>query len=236
MPSHAKTARPVAPKPAPAPVRRTTPTSVTGKTPGALTVQTSVPSGAPTGDVAPGVMELKGHPDFTPPMPIASFLDARKNSRVNVRYGKWAEGPISVSTISKGKYRVQRQPIPLSHPMLARVAEVAPGLAPSLVLNVANNKLTGHVGLAAGAKVEDLRKHIAQAPALLGLVGFSISSLPSIINTIEGGSLHLGLKGVPIRLGAAFNGTFSFEVIDDAITFEGNAAHWQHLKLQRESE
>jgi hypothetical protein len=57
---------------------------------------------------------------------------------------------------------------------------------------------------------------------MLGLTGFNISSLPTIVNTIEGGSLRVGLKGVPLKLGSAFSGTFNFEVLDSSVSFDGN--------------
>jgi hypothetical protein len=168
-------------------------------------------------------MELQGQADFTPPEPIATYLDGRKKSIVNVRFGNLAGGPIKVSTAGKGKYHVRRQSVPLAHPLFARAAEAVPGLTPSLVLNVENNKLTGYVGLAAGEKVENLAAHLRAAPELFGLVGFDITALPSVSSSIEGGSLHLSVKNLRIRLGSAFDGTANFEVTDGSVSFDGNA-------------
>ncbi|HVQ36653.1 MAG TPA: hypothetical protein VMS31_03925, partial [Pyrinomonadaceae bacterium] len=39
----------------------------------------------------------------------------------------------------------------------------------------------------------------------------------------EAGQLHLGLANVPIKIGGAFSGTVTFDVIDEKITFEGKA-------------
>ncbi len=224
MTAPAPTKRP-APKPVPpAPAR---PAPAAAAAPTAARSPASPPAvrlAEPAGDVAPGVMELKGLADFTPPEPIATFLDARKKSVVNVRFGNLAGGPIKVSTTAKGKYHVRRQPVPLAHPLFARAAEAVPGLTPSLVVNVEDNKLTGHVGLAAGEKVEELAARLAAAPDLVGLVGFDVTALPSVSSSIEGGSLHLSVKNVRIRLGSAFDGTANFEVIDEAVNFEGNAA------------
>src|SRR5439155_21168018 len=150
--------------------------------------------------------------------------DGGKQSVVNVRFGSLAGGPIKVSTVEKGKYRVRRQPVPLAHPLFARAAEAAPGLTPSLVLNLENNKLTGHVGLAAGEKVEELATRLKGAPELFGLVGFDITALPSVSSSIEGGSLHLSATNVRIRLGSAFDGTANFEVTDGTVSFDGSAA------------
>jgi hypothetical protein len=170
------------------------------------------------------VLELQGRADFTPPEPITTFLDGRKQSVVNVRFGNLAGGPIKVSTVEKGKYRVRRQPVPLAHPLFARAAEAVPGLIPSLILNVENNKLTGSVGLAAGEKVENLAAHLKAAPILFGLVGFDITALPSVSSSLEGGSLHISVKNIRIRLGSAFDGTANFEVIDGTVNFDGSAA------------
>ena len=213
--------------PAPAPIAKPTtkPTPVRPPAAASPSSTSRTPAGkAPTGDTAPGVMELKGLSSFTPPTPIAEFLDARKQSTVNVRFGDLAQGPLQVKTISKGKYQAKHQPLPLPHAAFARVAEYTPGLAPSLVIGVVDGKIVGRVGLAANEKVERLEGYLQKTPEILGLLGLTIPTLPTIINGIEGGSLHLGLKGVPIKLGSAFSGTFSFEVMDKAVTFEGNAA------------
>src|SRR5947209_5239550 len=95
---------------------------------------------------------------------------------------------------------------PPAPPAPARAAPAAvPGLTPSLILNVEDNKLTGHVGLAAGEKVEELASRFQAAPDLLGLAGFDVTALPSVSSSIEGGSLHLSVKNIRIRLGSAFD-------------------------------
>jgi hypothetical protein len=162
--------------------------------------------------------------DFMPPAPIADFLDARKISTVNVRFGNIAEGALEVRTAAKGDYRIKKQPLALAHPAFARVAEFAPGLAPALFVAVQGQKITGEVGLAAGEKFEKIAHFIQKTPELLGLAGFTIGSLPTATNTLDGGSLHFGLAGVPVKLGSAFSGTVTFDVIDSTVTFDGNAA------------
>lgn len=161
--------------------------------------------------------------EFKPPTPIAEFLDARKTSTVNARFGNLAQGPLNITTVSKGKYRIKKQPLPLAHPLFARAAEALPALTPSLAIRLEGDKLEGEIGLAAGEQVESLRTRLSGAPELLGLVGFSIFSLPAITNKLEGGSLVLGIANVPIRLGSAFSGSFSLDTKDEAITFSGSA-------------
>jgi hypothetical protein len=180
---------------------------------------------APQGEVAPGVLEIKGMPEFKPPAPVAEFLDSRKSSTINARFGSLAQGPIEVRTVSKGKYRIRKQPLVLNHPALARVAEFAPGLTPALSIGLDDsNRVSGEVVLAAGQKVERISQQIQKMPEILGLAGFTIGTLPTITNTIEGGSLHLGLKGVPIKLGSAFSGKFDLDLIDTSVSFTGNVA------------
>ena len=211
--------------PAPAPAAATAPRAAAG--PPAVRLGTPAPKvGAAVleGAVAPGVVELKGMSDFKPAAPVAAFLDANKTSTINARFGDLAQGPLEVKTAGKGKYRVKKQPLPLSHPAFAFVPQFVPGLTPALILGVENNKLSGEVGLASGAKVQRISSFIQKTPDMLGLAGFTIGALPTIVNAIEGGSLHFGLKAVPIKLGSAFSGKFNFDVIDTNVSFDANAA------------
>ena len=95
-------------------------------------------------------------------------------------------------------------PYALTHPPFRGSA--GQNLTPQLFLSIQNSKIRGHIGLGKG---DSLSHHLKAAPELLRLAGFRLDSLPEIINDIEGGSLHLGLKGVPIVLGAAFRGTIN---------------------------
>src|SRR5437879_244921 len=136
MAAPAPTKRPAPPPPAPAPTR---PLSSAAPAPTAVRSPAGSPAvrlAASAGDGAPGVLELQGRADVTPPEPIATFLDGRKKSVVNVRFGNLAGGPIKVFTTARGKYLVRRQPVPLAHPLFARAAEAVPGLTPSLILDV----------------------------------------------------------------------------------------------------
>ena len=215
---------PAAPAPAVAASPRSAP-APTG-TPSASRVSPAPPAvRLPKGDeaVAPGVMELKGLSEFAPPAPIAEFLDSHRKSVLNVKFGTLAAGPIEITRRSKGQYRAHRQPIPLAHPLFVHAAEVLPSLTPSLVLDIADTKISGFVGLAAGAKIEALAGHLRKAPELLGFTGLTLSSLPTITNKLDAGSLHLGINAVHFRLGSAFDGTLNLGVIDEAITFDGSA-------------
>lgn len=214
--------RPAPAPPAPSPLRPSTPAAA----PSASKASSAPPAvrlSKPTDQVAPGVMDLKGLTEFTPPSPIADFLDDHRKSVVNVKFGNLAAGPIEITRPSKGHYRAHRQPIPLAHPLFAHSAEAVPSLTPSLVIDISGSRLSGEIGLAAGEKVESLAVHLRKAPELIGLVGLSLPSVPTITNKLEAGSLHLGLNGVKFRLGSAFDGTFSLGMIDESVTFDGSA-------------
>jgi hypothetical protein len=178
---------------------------------------------AAEGDIAPGVLDLKGN--TSPFDPIAGFLDQHPHALVNVRFGQWAEGQLHVEK-HNGQYEAKRQPIPLSHPLFAPVRESMPNLAPSLILAVNKGQIEGYISLAAGAKVPDkgeLPQLLQKAPDLLGLAGFDFESLPKITNTLEGGVLRLELAADPIRLGSAFSGTIDLKLANEKIEFSGSA-------------
>jgi len=178
-------------------------------------------------NVVPGVVELKGNPEFTPSDAIAGAMPEGKKAAVNVSFGQMAGGPIEVTKTKKGKYVAKRQCVPLAHPLFASIGATLPDLKPCLIVRIDESKVKGFIGLAAGAKIpgddDALAAHLKKAPDILGLMGVRLDSLPKIINNIDGGQLHLGMKGVKINLGGAFSGTFNLEVIDEAVTFDGSA-------------
>ena len=174
--------------------------------------------------MAPGVLELKGMAEFKPPEPFAGFLESRKSATVNVRFGELAQGPLAVKRAGKGKFRIKKQPLTLTHPAFGLVAQFAGGLTPALFVRVDDSKVIGEVGLTDGKKFENIAHRIQKTPEMLGLAGFTINSLPTLKNTIEGGSLHLGLQGVSLKLGSAFAGKFNFDVVDSNVSFDGSVA------------
>jgi hypothetical protein len=176
----------------------------------------------PVGEVAPGIIDLKGNPDFKLDPATASFIDEKKEATVNARFGKFADGPIKVYSKGSGKYQVDKAPLRLTHPLFTNLGAMPAELQPTLIIMVRANKLSGEVGLGKHGLSEQLQK-LDDASAALGLVGFDLGKLPKIINTIEGGSLHVGMAGIPFRLGGVFQGQFSLDVVDEKIGFEGNA-------------
>ncbi len=191
--------------------------------------QPQAPKGAKPGAeelVAPGVLELKGKSNFALEPAIEEYLEAHKDKDVVVqtRFGKMAEGPLKIKKQGKDYYHARPQPLSLRHPIFTRIGEVLPGLEPSLIVSIEKTTLKGHLGLAAESKLPtvELEHYLEKAPDLIGLAGFNFPALPKLTNKLEGGQLHLGLSGVKIRLGSAFDGTVNFEAIDEAITFDGN--------------
>jgi hypothetical protein len=183
---------------------------------------------APADATAPGVMELKGmKDDFTPPASIASYLDGQPEAMVNVRFGNIASGTVKMSKGPGGTYTIKPQGIALTHPLFARIRDAAPSLEPRLIISAQKGQLHGYIGLAAAAKVPEpgsLAYHFARAPELLGLAGIKLDVVKNkVTNTIDGGSLNLGLKGIPIKMGAVFSGAINLDVVDEAITFDGSA-------------
>lgn len=171
----------------------------------------------PGGENAPGVMELKGKDKFEPPDPIASYLEGRDTSTVNVRFGNMAQGPIIVAKKSRGKYEIDRQAVSLTHPFFAGMGEAKP----NLILYTRGGAVNGHIGFGTGKGDQELASLLKKSPDMLGLSGFDLSRLPAITNRIEGGSLHLGIKG-GITLGGAFSGTIDLEAIDEKVNFTGS--------------
>lgn len=175
--------------------------------------------------VAPGLMELKGKSEFNPGPEIDAFFDEHKKAKVNVQFGKFAQGQIEVKKDSRRKetdqYQVEPQALDLSHPIFARMGEVPAELKPSLIVGVRKGKLHGHVGLRGETKLSS--KDFQNASEALGLAGISLDSLPDIVNEIQDGSLHLGIRDAGVTFGAAFSGKLTLVAVDEKITFQGSA-------------
>jgi hypothetical protein len=215
-----------------APVRRQTAPG----TPAAAAVPPAAPPGAPPGppvappaDVAPGEIDLKGLPELLPekvPQSIASYLEERQGKgKVMLRFGAIAAGPAEVSK-RNDLFLIDGEALPLSHPLFARIGEVAPGLQPSLIVSIGRDrKVRGQVGIKAGKRLRGLESTLRQGPALLGLKGFAIPEVRGLTNKLEGGRLVVGATDIPIRLGKVLSGTFSFELSDGEITTLGGTVN-----------
>lgn len=176
----------------------------------------------PSADVAPGVMELKGNSTFEPEGAAADYFAGKKSGKINVRFGDMARGAITVSKKRDG-YVIRNQRIPLTHPLFNGVSGDAETLRPSLVLNTKEGRISGYVGIGQKGGGRALTQAFKRAPDVLGLAGFDLSKLGSISNSLEGGTLRLGLKDVTIQLGGAFSGKLTLEAVNDDIAFKAGA-------------
>jgi hypothetical protein len=181
----------------------------------------------PAADIALGVMELKGKPTFEPEGATAEYFESVNSGKVNVRFGKMAEGTITVTKKSSGRYNVKKQSISLNHPIFSRIGEGAAGFKPGLMLYTnKEGQIRGYIGVGekGGSKAFDspIRK-APDPPDLIGLAGFDLGKSATIINKIEAGNLRFGLKVDPVTLGGVFSGKITLEAINEDITFAGNA-------------
>ena len=177
----------------------------------------------PAAGIAPGVMELKGKPTFEPEGATAEYFESKNSGKVNVRFGKMAKGTINVTKTGSGKYNINKEPIPLSHPIFAQIGEGAAGFKPSIILSAEEGQISGYVGVGTEGDSQALVSQFKEASNLIGLAGFDLSKLSKITNKLERGVLHLGLKGVQITLGGVFSGTITLEAANEVITFAANA-------------
>lgn len=203
-----------------------------GTTGGMVQKATDNTAGAPTtaargatDGIDPGEMELKGMSgEFTPPSRIAGWIDGKvgKRGKVNVRFGKIARGPVDVRKTGN-KYRIEkRQAITLNHPLFSGANGASRDSTPSLILHTEGGKLGGYIGLGASPP-ESFSTMIKKAPDRIGLAGFDLDKLPKVTNKLEAGRLHIGMTGVKFTLGGAFTGSFDLELIDEGLTFKGEA-------------
>jgi hypothetical protein len=177
----------------------------------------------PAADIALGVMELKDKPTFEPEGATAEYFESVNSGKVNVRFGKMAKGTINVTKTRRGKYNINKEPIPLNHPIFAQIGEGAVGLKPSIILSAKEGQISGYIGVGTEGGSKAFASQISKAPDLIGLAGFDLGKRATIINKIEAGTLHFGLKGVPITLGGVFSGKITLEAINEDITFAANA-------------
>lgn len=227
------------PAPAPAPARpRAGPaapvaTPQTG-TPGgglAATVGRQADTAGPRvslGVAGPSAEEvsLKGTGTFAPPQPVADYLATNpRGGDVSVRLPGVAAGVIRVLG-RRGKYSTpsQVQAIDVIHPALEPLRSA--GLTPLLVVEISASTVTGYVTVSTGkrplesrhALIEQMQRHAAD----LGLVGMGKLRMQKPVNQLQGGTLTLSTD-LAFQLGGFLDGTGSFALTDDVVTFAANA-------------
>ena len=173
-------------------------------------------------ETAPGELELKGMAEFAPPPRITDWFSGREQGRVRVRFGTLAKGMLQVTRDGE-TFVIEPQAIPLQHSLFQSGGDTP--LTPALVLFTEDGRLGGYIGpgLTADSDPAALIEQIKQVPQLIGLNGIDLSKLPKPVNKLENGQLHLGLEGINIKLGGAFSGNLNVTLIDERVTFDGQA-------------
>ncbi len=176
--------------------------------------------------IAPEEVELKGVTNLDEALSENNKAwlgqQKRKRGKVKVKFGKLAKGEVEVKKSGK-HYQISKGAIPLNHPVFKGVSDDASGLAPHLAVNTSNGTLSGFVAPGAVAKQsKELSDIVKKAPDIMGLVGFSLPRLP-LVNKLENGDLLLSVKDAAFELGGVFSGQFSLEVVNEAVSFSGQA-------------
>jgi len=225
--------RPAA-RPTPAPARPARASGPTGPT-AAPTGGATPAAPRPTDGAAPRVrlaapsaeeVSLKGSGTFAPPQSVADYLTGQpRGGDVAVRFPGIAAGVIHVRKHGE-KYNTPDalQAIEVDHPALNPLRQVQ--LLPMLAVRVHDNVVSGYVTVAHGTKPmpspQALIAQIRQNAAILGLIGMGELKTPSVENKLEGGALSLKTD-LSFKLGGFLNGTGSFGLTDDVVTFAAHA-------------
>ncbi len=177
------------------------------------------------------VVSLDGVSTFEPPAAIASSLEAlgEEAGEVPVCLGNIARGNIRVRKIN-GEYetypRERPQTIPLRHPVLEPL-RTRIGINPVLALSIRANNISGYASVATEREAPDpsaLISSLRENFEAMGWLGMEPVRFPGTKNDLEAGILKLKVEGFSFRLGGFLDGTGSFGLENEIVTFEANAA------------
>ena len=179
---------------------------------------------------APGEVDLLGKPAFVPSPEMAADLEEHKKALVKVKFGKMAEGLIPVkyhqprNKKESARYSIDKQTLPLAHPLFSALGEVPEKLRPVLVIDqdAGAEKLTGYVGAGGPSKIQSFLQG-EQGAQLLGLSGMRLDKLPKLDNKLENGHLILSITNLKVTVGSAFDGLINLKVDDDQVALDGSA-------------
>ncbi len=210
-------------RPAPRPAPEAAPARPQGA-PAGMPAYLRPPEGGEAANVAPREVELRGVANLDQALGEDNqrWIDAQKRQRgdVRLRFGKLAKGTATVHK-SDSHYRIDHAAIPLQHALFQRIADS--GVAPQLVLKTDNRGgISGFIGLGGAKYASQLALRLRKAPEIIGLAGFTLPSL-TLSNHLADGQLRLGVKEAGFRLGGAFHGSFSLDVVDENVTFSASA-------------
>jgi hypothetical protein len=172
-------------------------------------------------------VSLKGSATFAPPQSVVDYLGTQPGGRgdVAVRFPGVAAGVIQVQKHGD-KYSTpdELQAIDVQHPALAPLSSIH--LAPVLAVEIKNSVVVGYVTVSAGKKPvrspQELIAQIRRYPTALGLLGLGDLRTPAFENKLSGGALSLKTE-LSFKLGGYLDGTGSFGLTDDAVTFTAHA-------------
>ncbi|MFC4115210.1 hypothetical protein [Nonomuraea zeae] len=189
----------------------------------------TIPPAAEPGRAAPTeVVDLAGSGTFTPPEPVAAYLDRQgdEGGQVNVRLGSLARGRLHVKKAADGySTGTAHQPLSLSIPVLdpLRSANLEPVLAVRISDGVVEGYASVHTGEQTQPAVNALGEAISEHSAALGWLGLDRLRLPKPVNKLEGGVLTFEVPELTFSLGGFLDGAGRFGIVNEQVTFEATA-------------
>ncbi|PTL85219.1 hypothetical protein DAT35_00375 [Vitiosangium sp. GDMCC 1.1324] len=145
--------------------------------------------------------------------------------KVTARLPGLAVGELELEETADGyKTRGEGAALPLTVGPLAGVL----GDSLVLVVRIENNVITGRAAVGSPGRAvpkgdSALFRAIEKSPEALGWAGLSKVSVGSKVNALEGGSLKLGAESLRFTLGGFVEGSGSFSVEGDRVSFSGSA-------------
>jgi hypothetical protein len=143
---------------------------------------------------------------------------------VKVRLPGLAQGELKLRRRGGHFSSIHEQGILLSHPALARFSTATPTV---LVLRVADDAVTGWVGLGAPGPVKGSRRSLfdamTKASDLLGWAGLSAITIPTFHNKFEAGVIDVGAEKLVFTVGGFLSATGSAALDNKGLSFDGSA-------------
>lgn len=172
-------------------------------------------------------VSLVGTGTFDPSPAVASYLEAQGTADVPVRLGNLAAGRIKVRKRGENydTVRPREQAIPFTHPALEPLRGA--GVQPMLALRIRSKAISGYATIARGERFISrntaLIHAIKEHSDALGWVGLDLGRFPRTSNALENGVLRLQVNDFNFRLAGFLDGTGTFGLENEAVTFNANA-------------
>lgn len=167
-------------------------------------------------DISKGVLAI--------PTEVAGSVAEGGEMDVKVRLPALAQGELKLRRRGNRFSSARDQAILLSHPALARFCAATPTV---LVLHVANDVVTGWVGLGEPGPVKGGARSLFDAMAkgadLLGWAGLSGITISSFHNRFADGLIDVRVESLAFTVGEFLSGTGSLALDSKALSFDGAA-------------